>query len=101
MDYPKDKEVLESFICTHTLSASYHTAHISRAARALASSTKTSLRIQENGLLSLQFMMPSAVGGDGAAKGSVAFIEFTVSLLRFALLFVEQDDADDYSVSGP
>jgi len=77
MDYPNDKEVLESFTCTHTLSVSYHTAHISRAARALASSTKTSLRIEEGGLLSLQFLMPIAgTGAGGAKKGSDAFIEF-------------------------
>jgi len=77
MDYPNDKEVLESFTCTQTLSVSYHTAHISRAARALASSTKTSLRIDERALLSLQFLMPN-VGANvvGAKKGSDAFIEF-------------------------
>jgi cell cycle checkpoint protein len=80
MDYPNDKEVLESFTCMQTLSVSYHTAHISRAARALASSTKTSLRIDEKGLLSLQFLMPSAgTGGGGAKKGRDAFIEFRVS----------------------
>ena len=80
MDYPNDKEVLESFTCTHTVSVSYHTAHISRAARALASSTKTSLRIVEGGLLSLQLLMPSAGTGVGGGKnGSVGFIEFRVS----------------------
>jgi len=75
MDYPNDKEVLESFTCTHTVAFSYHTVHIARTARALASSTKTSLRIDEEGLLSLQFLMPSPVGG-GGKKMSEAFIEF-------------------------
>jgi hypothetical protein len=84
MDYPNDKEVLESFTCTHTLSASYHTAHISRAARALASSTKTSLRIEEKGLLSLQFLMPS---GGRQKKGNDAFIEFRVSFDLILLVF--------------
>lgn len=80
MDYPNDKEVLESFTCAHTVSVSYHAAHVSRAARALASSTKTSLRIEEGGLLSLQFLMPTAGAGiAGAKKGNDAFIEFRVS----------------------
>ena len=44
--------------------------------RALQSSVKTSLRIDEEGLLSLQFMMPAPRrGGD---KGSQTFIEFWV-----------------------
>ena len=85
MDYPNDREVLESFACIHPLSVSYHTAHISRTARALASSTKTSLRIDEKGLLSLQFLMPGA-GVGGAKKGTDAFIEFRVSWLCFLLL---------------
>jgi hypothetical protein len=104
MDYPNDKEVLESFACTHPLSVSYHTAHISRTARALASSTKTSLRIDDKGLLSLQFLMPNA-GVGGAKKGTDAFIEFRVSglpffcfvLFCFVLSFscVEDVSADD------
>ena len=77
MDYPNDKEVLESFSCSQTVSFSYHTAHISQTARALSSSTKTSLRIDEGGLLSLQFLMPSPVSTSGGKK-SEAFIEFRV-----------------------
>ena len=84
MDYPNDKEVLESFSCSQTVSFSYHTAHISRTARALSSSTKTSLRIDEGGLLSLQFLMPSPVSTSGGKK-SEAFIEFRVCGLIFVL----------------
>lgn len=86
MDYPNDKEVIESFSCTHTVSFSYHTVHIARAARALASSTKTSLRIDEEGLLSLQFLMPSPIAGGGGSAGkkmSEAFIEFRVRTFFF------------------
>ena len=77
MDYPNDKEVFESFSCSQTVSFSYHTTHISRTTRALSSSTKTSLRIDEEGLLSLQFLMPSPASANGAKK-SDAFIEFRV-----------------------
>lgn len=46
--------------------------------KALQSSTKTSLRIDDDGLLSLQFLMPSPKVRGG---GGDAFIEFRVSSL--------------------
>lgn len=55
---------------------SYRFAHISHTIRALQSSTKTSLRIETEGLLSLQFLVPVP-----KAKGvgsSDSFIEFRV-----------------------
>ncbi|PPQ99931.1 hypothetical protein CVT24_009566, partial [Panaeolus cyanescens] len=70
MDYPNDREVLENFECTEPTRFS----HITKALKALQSSTKTSLRIDDQGMLSLQFLMPSPkprVGG-----GSDAFLEF-------------------------
>ncbi|KXN88090.1 Cell cycle checkpoint protein RAD1 [Leucoagaricus sp. SymC.cos] len=78
MDYPNDKEVLESFECTRSVSFSYRFSHIAKTLRAVSSSTKTSLRIDDDGLLSLQFMMPSpkARGTDGG--DSSAFIDFQV-----------------------
>ncbi|KAF7323217.1 hypothetical protein HMN09_00102400 [Mycena chlorophos] len=79
MEYPNDREVLETFECTQPVRFSYRVGHISRTLRALQSSTKTSLRIDDEGLLSLQFLMPApprnAVGGkpEGSSDG---FIEF-------------------------
>ena len=97
MDYPNDKEVLESFSCSQTVSFSYHTTHISRTARALSSSTKTSLRIDGEGLLSLQFLMPSPV----SAKKSEAFIEFRVcSLIPVLSLYMHGLICVDFLVSG-
>jgi hypothetical protein len=55
---------------------SYRFGHISRTLRALQSSTKTSLRIDDEGLLSLQFLMPSPKVK--AEASSDAFIEFRV-----------------------
>ncbi|KAF9228751.1 Rad1-domain-containing protein [Gyrodon lividus] len=74
MDYPNDKEVLETFECLRPVTVSYRFAHISRTSRALQSSTKTSLRIEEEGLLSLQFLVPVPVARGGGTSGS--FIEF-------------------------
>ncbi|KAG9098772.1 ssDNA endodeoxyribonuclease [Ceratobasidium sp. 370] len=72
MDYPNDREVLELFECAERVSFSYRFSHIARALRALQASLKTSLRIDSDGLLSLQFMMPASQG---------ALIEFRASLI--------------------
>ncbi|KAL1947310.1 hypothetical protein VTO73DRAFT_14271 [Trametes versicolor] len=74
MDYPNDREVLETCECAQPISFTYRYSHISRALRALQSSLKTSLRIDEEGLLSMQFMMPAPRRPGG--RRSEAFIEF-------------------------
>lgn len=66
-------------LCTERhLARRYRYSHISRALRALQSSLKTSLRIDEEGLLSMQFMMPAPRRPGG--RRSEAFIEFWVSV---------------------
>ncbi|KAL6308009.1 Rad1/Rec1/Rad17 [Sparassis latifolia] len=60
----------------NTVSFSYRFSHISKTLRALQSSSKTSLRINEEGLLSLQFLMPSPKSRAGGGGGASAFIEF-------------------------
>ncbi|THG96781.1 hypothetical protein EW026_g5123 [Hermanssonia centrifuga] len=74
MDYPSDKDVLEACDCPAPVGFSYKFAHIARASRALQTSTKTSMRIDRDGLLSLQFLMPSR--GPQGGNTSDAFIEF-------------------------
>ncbi|GJF00585.1 Rad1-domain-containing protein [Phanerochaete sordida] len=74
MDYPNDREVLETCECDDVVNFSYSFKHIVKAVKALQISTKTSLRIDEQGLLSMQFLMPEPKtrgGGPGDA-----FIEF-------------------------
>jgi hypothetical protein len=70
---------------------SYRFTHMQRAVRALTSSSKTSLRIDDEGLLSLQFLMPAprarVAAGPGAGAGPVsatseAFIELRVRASR-------------------
>jgi cell cycle checkpoint protein len=79
MDYPNDRDVLETFECTRPVSFTYRFGHISRTLRALQSSAKTSLRIDDEGLMSLQFLMPSpkAKIDEPSTDG---FIEFRVRL---------------------
>ncbi|TFK27431.1 Rad1-domain-containing protein, partial [Coprinopsis marcescibilis] len=77
MDYPNDREVLETFECAETVQFTYRFGHILKTLRSLSSSTKTSLRIDEDGLLSLQFLMPSPKPRE---QPTDAFIEFRVSL---------------------
>ena len=63
--------------CNH----SYRFVHISRTLRALQSSTKTSLRIDEDGLLSIQFLMPNPRLKHNHGGTRDAFIEFRVRSL--------------------
>ncbi|KAF5373053.1 hypothetical protein D9758_001521 [Tetrapyrgos nigripes] len=77
MDYPDDKEVLESFECEEPVKFSYRLPLIARTARALQSSVKTSLRIDDEGLLCLQFMMPSPNSRNPRSDNLTSnFIEF-------------------------
>lgn len=100
MDYPNDKEVLETCECLSAVSFRYFIApgsiemymtvrvafsysfkHIVKSMRALQASHKTSLRIDDDGLLSLQFLMPAPSKRNGPGSTECAFIEFRVSRL--------------------
>ncbi|KAL4065298.1 repair protein Rad1/Rec1/Rad17-domain-containing protein [Scleroderma citrinum] len=73
MDYPNDREVLETFECSRFVAASYRFTHMTHTLRALQNSTKTSLRIDDEGLLSLQFLVPVPKPRGGQSD---SFIEF-------------------------
>lgn len=72
MDYPYARDVLETFECLNPVKFTYRMTHIASALKAMQTSLKTSLRIDQDGLLSLQFMMTAA--------GPGIFIEFRVSI---------------------
>ncbi|KAI0736795.1 Rad1-domain-containing protein [Fomitopsis betulina] len=74
MDYPSDKEVLETCECEQQVRFSYRFKLIAYASKALQNSTKTSLRINEEGMLSLQLIMPTARPRQGG--NTDGFIEF-------------------------
>ncbi|KAI5124511.1 hypothetical protein M0805_003035 [Coniferiporia weirii] len=71
MDYPNDREVLETFECDSTVSFSYRFSHITRTLRALQGSSKTSLRIDAEGVLSLQFLSTTPSPKTGTQVDSI------------------------------
>ncbi|THH09365.1 hypothetical protein EW145_g2074 [Phellinidium pouzarii] len=71
MDYPNDREVLETFECDSTVSYIYRFSHITRTLRALQGSSKTSLRIDGQGVLSLQFLSTSPSPKTGTQVDSI------------------------------
>ncbi|GAA5920386.1 hypothetical protein JCM1841_003367 [Sporobolomyces salmonicolor] len=79
MDYSDDRDILEVFECEFPIRNTYKFSHIQLTKQALAASMKTSIRTDEYGLVSFQFMIP--LSGKGGAKasmadGRVAFVEF-------------------------
>ncbi|TFK46027.1 Rad1-domain-containing protein [Heliocybe sulcata] len=73
MDYPNDREVVETFICQEPARFSYRFSHISKTLKALQVSIKTSLRIDSKGALGMQFLMPS---GQAKEDDGTLFVEF-------------------------
>jgi cell cycle checkpoint protein len=69
--------VLFTMLLYTDMFASYHFKHIAKTMRALQTSTKTSLRIDDEGLLSLQFLMP-APSLKTNREQTAAFTEFRV-----------------------
>ncbi|KAI0792803.1 Rad1-domain-containing protein [Abortiporus biennis] len=71
MDYPNDREVLEYCQCDRRISFTYKASQIQHTIKALQSSTKTSLRINSEGVLAMQLMMPGP-----NTKEEKSFIDF-------------------------
>jgi len=69
MDYPNDRDVLETFDCIEPIQFSYSFKPLNRVVRSLSTSVKSSLRIDSSGLLSIQFQLPEL-------KGKNAYIDF-------------------------
>ncbi|TNY21469.1 Rad1/Rec1/Rad17 [Rhodotorula diobovata] len=78
MDYTDDKDVLETFECEYPIRNTYKFSHIQLTKHALASAIKVSIRTDEEGLISLQFMIPLSPRGARAsvAEGKIGFVEF-------------------------
>ncbi|GAA5836231.1 hypothetical protein JCM5353_002650 [Sporobolomyces roseus] len=94
MDYSDNKDILEVFECENPIRNSYKFSHIQLTKHALNNSIKTSIRTDDYGLVSFQFMIPlssnpaklglgkkkgGGIGGAGAAaaeEGRVAYVEF-------------------------
>jgi cell cycle checkpoint protein len=111
MDYPNDREVLETVHCAEPVSfrfeslsegtalvepkCSYRVGHIARAQRALQNSSKTSLRIGIDGTMNMQFLVSSPFARGGASE---AFISFRVNHIYLSLTAI--DMSNGFSVSA-
>jgi hypothetical protein len=54
-------KIFERFTCIHTTSTRYHLKELQRCFKALQTSLKTSLRIDEEGMMALQCLFPKKV----------------------------------------
>lgn len=82
-DFPRDSDTVEVFECSTSdpYLARYRLSLLRPATnRALALSSRVSLRMNQKGFLSLQYMIPAASAGDSQAS----FVEFFVSLFLAA-----------------
>jgi cell cycle checkpoint protein len=66
----KASGLLETFLVPRAFSQSYKFSHVANAKKALAAATKVSVRADEQGVLSLQFMVENLEGG------GVSFVDF-------------------------
>jgi cell cycle checkpoint protein len=72
---PSDTPILETYTCHRKTSASYTFSLLKAAQRAMATATKVSLRIDEEGVLNLQFLIDVDAVGGGVGH---TFVEFRV-----------------------
>lgn len=78
VDYPQDCEVFESFECLHAIKKDFKMKLLQPCLKALSLATRTQVRMNELGLLSLQHMIPTQ-------DGQFAFVDFFI---------VSMDDED-------
>ncbi|OWF42256.1 cell cycle checkpoint protein RAD1-like [Mizuhopecten yessoensis] len=68
-DFPKDSDMVESFLCTQTQTNRYKISLLKPSVKALALSTRVSIRTDNRGFLSLQYMIKND-------DGQVCFVEY-------------------------
>ncbi|KAM4050594.1 cell cycle checkpoint protein RAD1 [Anomaloglossus baeobatrachus] len=72
LDYPKDSDLIEAFHCTQTQSNRYKISLLKPSTKALALSCKVSIRTDNRGFLSLQYMVRNE-------DGQICFVEYYCS----------------------
>ncbi|KAI9356476.1 Rad1/Rec1/Rad17 [Zopfochytrium polystomum] len=70
MEYPKSVEVMQTFSCQTPATYEYQASLIQPALKSLSLSTKTSIRINTEGFMNMQFMVPIS------DNGGSSFVEF-------------------------
>ncbi|XP_064410254.1 cell cycle checkpoint protein RAD1 isoform X2 [Latimeria chalumnae] len=71
-DYPKDSDMMEAFHCTQTRTNRYKISLLKPSTKALALSCKVSVRTDNRGFLSLQYMIRNE-------DGQISFVEYYCS----------------------
>ena len=89
IEFSKDAQLLETFNVPQRISNSYKYSLIKGASRAMAAASKVSIRSDEQGVLSLQFLIETEQDGKGPA---FAFVDF-----RFVPYVDEEEEGDDGS----
>ncbi|KAM5191483.1 cell cycle checkpoint protein RAD1 [Mantella aurantiaca] len=69
LDYPKDSDLIEAFHCTETQTNRYKISLLKPSTKALALSCKVSIRTDNRGFLSLQYMVRNE-------DGQICFVEY-------------------------
>ncbi|XP_040276925.1 cell cycle checkpoint protein RAD1 [Bufo bufo] len=69
LDYPKDSDLIEAFHCTQTQTNRYKISLLKPSTKALALSCKVSIRTDNRGFLSLQYMVRNE-------DGQICFVEY-------------------------
>ncbi|BFZ57010.1 checkpoint clamp complex protein Rad1 [Savitreella phatthalungensis] len=87
MDYPNDRDVLEVFECESEARNVYHFALIRHAYRAMGQATKVSLRTDDRGVLSMQFLL--------SFNEKESFVEY-----RFVPLADDDEEEEDEDVGS-
>ncbi|PVG02825.1 Rad1-domain-containing protein [Serendipita vermifera] len=80
MDFPNDREVLEVFECGESVKFNYTFDVMRQIVRALSVSMRVSIRIDGEGVMSLQFLMPSGPSGE-----RTTWMEYRVKLVQHYL----------------
>lgn len=89
IEFSKDAQLLETFNVPQPTRNSYKYSLIKGASRAMAAANKVSIRSDEQGVLSLQYMIETEQDGKGPA---FAFVDF-----RFVPYVDEEEEGDDGS----
>ena len=73
MQYPNDRSVLETFVCPEPVEYTYKYNLVKLGLRAMSLASKVSLRLDQQGVMSLQFMI-------AVSEGKNSFVDFRVSV---------------------
>jgi len=89
--------LLETYLVPRKFAQAYKFSHVAAAKRAMAAAAKVSIRADEQGVMSLQFMIENLEegGSGGGGNGGVSFVDF-----RFVPLVADEDENENEEENG-